>query len=98
MNTEGTYAEQRQLWAISTIYQVRIHIYSSREYPTIVPISSSYKYTIYLQYEPDLQHYSSLVPPTSQDEQTQEHALKLPMEKLRHIISVTSHVSAINHL
>jgi hypothetical protein len=98
MNQKGTYAEQPQLWAISTIYQVRIHIYSTGEYPTIVPISSSYKYTIYLQYEPDLQHYSSLVPPTSQDEQTQEHALQLPMEHLRHIIGFSSHVSAINNL
>ena len=71
ISTEPTYAEQPQLWAIASVYQLRIHIYSTREYPTAVPITSNYTHTIYLHYDPETQHYSSLIPPTNQD--TQHH-------------------------
>ena len=45
MSRDTTYAEQPQLLAIATIYQLRIHLYSTHEYPTIIPIGSEYRNT-----------------------------------------------------
>ncbi len=99
MSTDATYAEQPQLWAIAVIYQIRIHIYSIYEYPTIVPIGYDYKHTIYLQYEPESQHYSSLIPHKLQEEPIpQEQAMILPMKQIQQTIGFPSHVSAVNHL
>jgi hypothetical protein len=64
MSTDTIYAEQPHLWAIAIIYKIHIHIYSTREYPIIVPIGSEYKHTIYLQYELKSQHYARRTHPT----------------------------------
>jgi hypothetical protein len=45
MSTDTTYAEQPQLWAVATIYQLRIHLYSTQDYPTIITIGFEYRNT-----------------------------------------------------
>jgi hypothetical protein len=46
-----SYAEQPHMWAIASMFQVRIQVYSAHAYPTIIPISSTYKHTLYIQYQ-----------------------------------------------
>ena len=63
------------MWAIATIYQLRIHIYStSHDLPTVIPFDTNYTHTIYLHYDHKKIHFSSLTPIPNQTADTTQIA------------------------
>ncbi len=79
MRKDKTFAAQPHLWAIATVYKVRIQIYSTtNEYPTINPIGQDCQYALYLQYYPEGIHYASLIPISTNNDNSNISPTKPP--------------------